>query len=393
MLNALFYLCIAVLSLGQFSSIYKSGEANIYLFDIVVGLFSFAGLIFFLIQKKLEIPKKLIPFLVFTFISLVALLVNLYWLEGMQILTSAFYWIRWVLYLIAAIIAYNLLLNKKIETKSILKAFLVSGVFLSLVGFIQLVVLPDFEKLDPSLGWDPHKNRLASTFFDPNFVGGYLNICFILGIAALQQKFVSKKFVITSIAIILAAIFLTFSRSAWAMSAIIIFVYGAFKYRKLLIVAAVLAILTYAAIPRVQSRISGVTDPADSAHFRIISWQNAYKIAQNNLLIGVGFNTFRYAQQEYGNFEVGETGGNSGAGTDSSFLLVLATTGIFGLLSFLIGYFAPITQKQNIFYLPVVAAFCGLFIQSQFINALFYPQILFGWLVLLSIFSYFSSRT
>jgi len=110
-------------------------------------------------------------------------------------------------------------------------------------------------------------------------------------------------------------------------------------------------------------------------------------------VIGVGFNTFRYAQQDYGIFEIGETGGNSGAGTDSSFLLVLATTGVFGFLIFLAGYLFPLFQKKNAFYLPMLAAFSALFMQSQFINALFYPQILFLWLTFLMIFNYFSLRT
>ena len=393
MLNFLFFICLAVLSLGQFASIYRSGEANVYLFDIVVGIFAFIGSLYFLVQKKVFIPKFIFAFLPFTFIAFISLTSNGYSLGTLEMFTSAFYLVRWFLYLSAGVVVFNMLVAKKLTVEILVTGVLLSGVFVSVLGFVQLLILPDFEKLNPLLGWDPHKNRLASTFFDPNFVGGYLNLCLAIAFGFVSKK---RKFVIFSMAIILSAIFLTFSRSTWAMTAIIILIFGIFKYRFLLVTALIVGLLTFFAIPRVQTRIAGVTDPADSAHFRLISWHNAWQIAQDNLFLGVGFNTFRYAQKNYGVFDIGETGGNAGAGTDSSFLLILATTGVFGFVAFVTAYFWPVVyalNKKPQFYLSTLAILLALFVQSQFINALFYPQILFLWMTSLALFSYFSFRT
>ena len=123
-----------------------------------------------------------------------------------------------------------------------------------------------------------------------------------------------------SFLIILISIILTFSRSSWAMFGTIILIYGIFKYRKLLFLAFLIAFLAYFAVPRIQTRISGATDPSDSAYFRFISWGHALEIAKDNLLLGVGYDTYRYYQKDYGFFEIGETGGHSGSGVDSSLL-------------------------------------------------------------------------
>ena len=157
----------------------------------------------------------------------------------------------------------------------------------------------------------------------------------------------------------------------------------------LLLLAVCIMFLAYFAVPRVQTRISGVTDPADSAHFRLISWSNTLDIASDNLFLGVGYNSFRYAQKEYGVFDPGTVGGHSGAGSDSSFLLVLATTGIIGLIVFTLAYFFPIASSiSNLtpYRLVLVASLVGLFIESQFVNSLFYPQIMFLWLIFLALF-------
>jgi O-antigen ligase len=160
------------------------------------------------------------------------------------------------------------------------------------------------------------------------------------------------------------------------MFGVVVLVYGLLRSRKLLLLAGLIAFLAYFAVPRIQTRISGVTDPADSASYRLVSWQHTLEIIKDNILLGVGFNTYRYAQVEYGFIKSGDLGGNSGAGSDASLLLVFATTGIIGFSVFIFGMFYPIfnTSFSNSFILSVVL---GLILESTFINSLFYPQILF----------------
>ena len=362
------------------------------MFDLIIAIFAFYGIIT-LFNDEFKFPKYSLYLYAFTFLALIGLIPSFFKLSLEDFMVSFFYLLRWVLYLTAGVVVFNMLKQKLITENALIKLFMYSALFISIAGFIQLIVLPDFTVLDPLLGWDPHKNRLASTFFDPNFTGGYLVLCITLALysSALKKFNISQKIIFLLVPVI--GLILTFSRSSWAALSLVVLIHGLFKNRKLLLVFVALTFLVYFAVPRVQTRLSGITDPADSAHFRIISWSNTWKIAKDNLFLGTGYNTFRFVQKEYAFIDAGEFGGNSGAGSDSSFLLILATTGVLGLVLFTIAFFAPwsngLSGNSKILFLSTATP---LFLHSQFVNSIFYPQILFLWLLIFSMLSYSSDR-
>ena len=392
MLKILLYLCVAILSLGQFSILIKTQSGGFYLFDVFITIFVFFGIIT-LLNSEFKFPKHSLYFYIFIFLALIGLIPSFYKLGLGDFVVSVSYILRWVLYLTSSVVVFNMLKRKIITENTLIKLFMYSALFISLAGFIQLIVLPDFTVLDASLGWDPHKNRLASTFFDPNFTGGYLVLCIALVLYSNTVKKFNNNQKVIFLLVPVIALILTFSRSSWAALSLVVLIHGLFKNRKLLLVFALLTFLVYFAVPRVQTRLSGITDPADSAHFRIISWSNTWQIAKDNLFLGTGYNTFRFAQKEYGFINPGESGGNSGAGSDSSFLLILATTGVLGLVLFTIAFFSPLFNNLSadikILFLSTVIP---LFVHSQFVNSIFYPQILFLWLLIFSIISYSSDK-
>lgn len=393
MLNLSFYITIFLLSLNQFTSVYKSGESNIYLFDIGMIFFSLYGLFYFLLFKKsFKLPKFSYLFLLFTISAFTSLLISSPRFSIEELTISSFYLFRFFIYLLGSIVLFNMIDKKLITKDRVVNTFVLSGVFISIIGFIQLLVLPDFNALDPTLGWDPHKNRLASSFFDPNFVGAYLVVCITLLFDRFwskndQKRIKSMDFLY--LFIIVVALFLTFSRSAWGMFAVVIVIYGLFKSKILLITAFLVAFLAYFAIPRIQTRVSGITDPSDSASLRMVSWRNTIKIIRDNFMLGVGFNTFRYVQKEYGFLTPETIDIHSGSGSDSSLLFVWATTGLLGFIIYLLSMLFPVYEsiKKNLNgKLVILSIVCGLLLESLFINSLFYPQIMFLLFSLLSIF-------
>lgn len=392
MMSISFYITLLLLSLNQVVSISKSGGVNFYLFDIAVGFFALFGLVYFLLVKKsFKIPKYSVLFVIFSLIAGISLILALPNLSSIEATVSSFYLFRFASYLLATLVVFNMV-DKEIITKAeIYKAFIYSGLFIAIVGFIQLMVLPDFTTLNPELGWDPHKNRLASTFFDPNFVGAYFVLCLTL----LLEKFypqkksgntkserttkIDKKDLFIFLILIIGLV-LTFSRSAWGMFGVVVLMYGIFRSRALLIGAIFVVFMTYFAVPRVQTRISGITDPADSASLRIVSWNNTVKIIKDHFWTGVGFNVYRYVQEDYGFLTPDNSNINSGAGSDSSFLFVFATTGIFGFIIYTFAILFPIVDsvfKRTGEWLVIFTVLIGFLLESQFLNSLFYPQIMF----------------
>ena len=393
MLNFLYYLALFSLCLGQLVSIGKSDGVNLYLFDGAVGVFAIFGLSLYLLRKRVIIPKYLLILLPFTMIATISLVFNKVNLTGSEFLVAFSYLLRFLIYIGAGVIVYNMLLDKTLSVSALKNSLYAAGVLVGIGGIIQLIILPDFTVLNTELGWDPHQNRLASTFFDPNFVGAFLNIIIAFLLYDLKNTKKSRIYYFVFLFLV-TCVFLTFSRSAWGMLGIIIFIYGLYKNRNMLLMAAAIVFLAYFAIPRVQTRLSGITDPADSARFRLESWGNAISLVSQNWLLGVGYNAYKYAQRDAGIINGDTFFDHSAAGADSSFLFVLVTTGIFGALTFLVWWMAPIIdqlRKGPSGDLVLLSVLIGMLLESQFINSIFYPQIFFLLMILFAKSSLFRS--
>jgi O-antigen ligase len=120
----------------------------------------------------------------------------------------------------------------------------------------------------------------------------------------------------------------------------------------------------------------------NSSKARLTSIVSAVTVIKDHPLLGVGFNAYRYAMHKYG-FAVAPNWqySHSDAGTDNSFLFVIATTGIFGFISFIYLLFTVVKKLLNKISLdPMkILSFTSLVVLSVgslFINAFFYPLIL-----------------
>ena len=121
---------------------------------------------------------------------------------------------------------------------------------------------------------------------------------------------------------------------------------------------------------------------AASSESRVKTVQEALVLIQNSPIYGVGFNAYRYAGNRLGIItgSVWETS-HGAAGTDNSFLFVLATTGVIGFLAY-VYLLAKIFAlgfshlKNNKYTVVLLSSLLGLTINSFFINSLFYVFIL-----------------
>jgi O-antigen ligase len=96
--------------------------------------------------------------------------------------------------------------------------------------------------------------------------------------------------------------------------------------------------------------------------------------------MGVGFDTYRYARQKYGETDASRFGpSHSGAGVDNSIIFVAVTTGILGLISYLYLLYSTFKlglSKKNKYGLILVISLAGLIVNSLFINSLFYSFVM-----------------
>ena len=333
-------------------------------------------------KRKIDKNSLTKPILVFVGVALISLIVNVPHLSFMNFLISFSYLLRWALYTSLFFIVNEF--DKKFKNK-IPYLMLFSGVIVVVAGYIQYFLYPSLRNLF-YLGWDEHLYRMFSSFLDPNFAGTFfvLLFIFILGLNYRYLKTNLNKAVVLGVLniFVLLAVYLTYSRSAFVMLAVSLSAFlFLIKKWKLIVFALIGLLLIVLIIPRSFQTEGTNLLRTFSSEQRIVSSQIALKIFESSPVFGVGFNSYRYAQNKIGlNNQTWQTT-HSGAGTDNSFLFVLATTGIIGMISYLylsscIAFYAKVNLKNNIFSLILLSSVAGLIFNSFFINSLFYVFIL-----------------
>jgi len=354
------------------------------LVDLFVPLFAVGWLgLKFLKRGPIKLPSTVLPAALFFFLGFSSLLINSTGMENGEVLGAAFYGVRWAGFYFLSVIVCSQNTEEKHLTLWMLFAF---TLVLCVAGFVQLDVMPDFTAME-ALGWDPHTDRLLATWYDPNFVGGFLAFMLplILGTAWDYKR--ARKWLLPMAFIVLVALALTLSRSAYLALMAGLFVFGLFRSIKLLAGLAVVLVFMLAILSPVQARFLSLVDnlesffvedytlPDASARLRFASWDEAWQLFLEEPIIGQGYNRYKYAALELGTLK--DLAIHSASGGDSSLLNVLAMTGILGFFPFFLVYFLLAKKAWHLrktgYGLGFLAALCGLFVHSIFVNSLLFP--------------------
>lgn len=393
-----FYIFILFTAIGQLDRLDLGNGLIIHFSDLLLFVVTVYWLINVFINGNY---KRIILHPLFKYISLffivciVSLLFNIPHLNVNQFLISLLYPLRWVLYTGCFFIVSGF--NKTQKDKTIL-VLIISQTILVILGFIQYYFYPDLRNLY-YLGWDEHLYRLFSTVLDPNFAALHFSLLIILLLSyLLNNKYLSnnKKYIFASICIIsFAALLLTYSRSGY-LTVIAGIVTLSFISRKNIISIVLLLLFVTGIIflPKgLQSEGVNLTRTA-SIHARSRSFNQAVNIFLQNPVFGVGFNAYRYAQIRYSYITTKQALINHAAsGTDNSLLFILATSGVPGLLIFclliykiyrIVKYNLDKDFEHTLIY-AFIASGVALFINSLFINSMFYPFAMFWIWTLLGI--------
>lgn len=389
-LKFLFIVLFIFLPIYQIGRFQMGNGIAITINDILVTSVSIVWIIQSLLKKRvvknLNFPLAR-PIIIFIIVAFLSLIINIPNLRLSELFVSSLYLIRWVLYvcIFFVVVSFNIHFKQKI-------VYLLTGssFVIVLLGFAQYFFYPNLRNLY-YLGWDEHMHRMFSTFLDPNFAGTFfvLYLIFLSGMLLYFLKNKQKNLVIVNTATLLltfSAIYLTFSRSALIMLFVSFFIFLILIRKISLMLLLIAASLIFITISSKNFYIENINlFRIASTEARLDSAKNALHIIKDNPILGVGFNGYRYAQIRYG-FRHGQNGitSHADAGTDNSFLFVLATTGFVGLFAYLYLLFSLLSRaylnyklSKNIeikYYMSIIAlaSFVGIIIDSLFINSLFY---------------------
>ena len=347
----------------------------------------------------------------FFFILLATYFLNYFRFDTGQMVSGIAYLGRLGMYGVTSLVAFDLLDRDKsgFFKKLLLGSMIAAMVLICILGFLQLKYYPNFHEMAMYLqGWDPHIGRLLSTWFDPNFVGGFLGFMLpiTLGIALYfyRKREFKLSFLLGVAAFIgLIALYFTYSRSAYLTLIAGMGFFTLFKSRRLLVAFVILLILGFSLSPRVQQRTidayeSGKTligletqKPMDpTSRFRVDSWIIASELIRDYPVLGVGYGRYAFEVNERGR---GELGIHSSGGSDSSLLNIWAQGGVFSLIAYLAIFFVAAVQAikriwgrddfDSYLQLGFLSGFVGIFVHSFFVNSLLFALIMvYLWLSL-----------
>lgn len=390
----IFSLLLFTFCLGQLGriSVFRP-DLVIHLNDIVIGVIVLNFFLFkFWKKQKIFLPKFIQPIGAFFLIGVISLLVNLrnYQLEDIGV--GSLYLIRWLAYGMLTVVVFNWCKTEKKKGEKVLGFLILAGTITAIIGLFQYLFFPDLRPLKES-GWDPHVYRVVGTFFDPGFIGAILvlNIILLINFLFLEKKTDSIAYFFP-LAFSYLSMVLTYSRSTYLIflfSMLLISILK--KMPRFFLTVVLIFFLTLQVIPKGKSYGTKL-ERQETWWARLESYKTAIKIFKKNPFLGVGFNNYRYAQIKY-NFIAKDKSlkSHAAAGADNSFLFILATTGIIGLMSYLWmwGEIIKSTRllkmsKQGEGFRKFVLwpSLFGIFVQSFFINSLFYPFIM-EWLWIL----------
>lgn len=380
----LFFLFLVVFPFGQLAKLSNvfGLSFSLYFIDLLAFLVFLSWFLEKIFKKQISKTSflKFKPTILFLLVALGSLFLNSNRFETGELMISSLYLLRFAIYFGF----FLALVDLAKSSEKFLNYLLAIGTSFSLFGVLQLGLWPNLKALE-TLGWDPHFYRLTSTFLDPNFAGLILVFTFLTSLVFFLQK-KDKKLLVLAI-FLFVCIFLTQSRSSLLalFSGITVICFLRLNLKAILL-AAIVLMVGISLVPKPAGE-GGKFLRTYSIDARMVGYSNAIEVVKDNPLFGIGFNTYRYVQRDYGFLDkMSWKENNAGAGIDSSLLFVLATTGIVGFFAFFWqgAYFIKLafrkrTSNEGIIFLSSAGA---LLVHSLFVNSMFYPWTM-GWMAIL----------
>lgn len=341
-----------------------------------------------------HIPLLLWLILPFIAWSLFTLLLQLPHLGLSNTFIAFSYWLRLAANLLL-LPALLWLLQKQSIYPFLWRGFNLTAWLLIALGLAQLIFFPDLSLLAQA-GWDPHQWRLVSTWLDPNFFGIFLVLYFPL--IFLWQH---KAWRLPALALVALALAATQSRSALvaASSAALILSPLWFylqilpRRRHLITVISIIGLLITVSAGfalALGSRLSGLVTIDPTVELRLTSVVSGWQVIRDHPVLGVGYNAYQFAS---GVTPVGNSFSiHSRAGVDNSWLTIWATTGLVGMLLFLLpwAYLSRLFICRSLLNrdpgaLIGLYSLLALIIHSQFINSFLYSHLLVSLAIIVSL--------
>jgi O-antigen ligase len=192
--------------------------------------------------------------------------------------------------------------------RALVTTVLVSSLVPIAIGFEQLATGQTVTRTGSSL------RSVQGPFTFPNYFAFYLVVIIVVAlVVVLESRSLATRTAVGGLLIAaLVSLFLTYTRSAWVGLAIAVAVLAVLRYRRLLVIAAVAALLAALVAPtaakNAQQRFGDITtkseaESSNSWTWRLHQWRAIVPYGRDRPLTGQGFGSYsRLTVRHYGHF-------------------------------------------------------------------------------------------
>lgn len=239
------------------------------------------------------------------------------------------------------------------------------------IAITQYFLYPDLRNLMYS-GWDPHAFRVFGLFFDVAIAGAVYGIFFLIFFLNTSSRTIRR--IVFSFLFFIGLLF-TYARGTYLALTASLFIFLLLK-KKVFLFLLFLIILAIALFVLPRPSGEGVNLLRTfSIESRLEDYGQAIAIWQTSPIVGIGYNHIRAEKDSYFHgLDIGLSDSHAGASFHSSFLMILATSGIVGLALFCAGILQVVKGRVKLYPLIVF-----LFVLSIFDNVLLHSFVL--WLL------------
>ncbi len=361
-------LLFSLLSLGQLGriSLYNQ-QVNFYFYEV----FASGWFVWLFIKyrlKPLYIGFTQFKYIYFFLVFLLAsYLFNIAGYSSFQNIVAMLYLVRLSFYFLFFIYLIYHLKNKSIRNSGLNKGMLLFILLTTVFFLVQYFLYPDLRNLF-YLGWDPHLYRVFGLFLDTSTTAAIIGTIILYLLIDFKKIKLNKNLKIIILALFSILGLLTYSRGFYIAISITL-IYFLFKQKlfKLIAVFILLFVVGLYLLPKPFGE--GVNlKRTFSINSRITNYQEGLKIWQKNPIFGVGYNRIRYAKEQLAILEQNPYGNHTLATLNSSFLIILSTGGIIGLVLFFLLLFDlsklnPLSKYLTIF-LSIYSLWDNILLQS-----------------------------
>ncbi|MCX7955760.1 MAG: O-antigen ligase family protein [Patescibacteria group bacterium] len=347
------YFIFFLFSFGQLGRITLfERQINFYIYEIFLLFFIFALFLKFKFKPIIYFFKNEKKFFLLPLFLFISYLINFYRFNYFQNLIAFLYLLRITFYLLYFLYIFYWTKEEK-KNKKIIANSLKIFYFLTIITTItQYFLYPNLRNL-MYLGWDPHLERAFGVFFDTSIAGA------VFGLIFFNEKNIFLKIIFALFLI------LTYSR-AIILSFFIALFYVFFSNKKSFFIFLTILLLMIGfliLIPKPEGEGAKLTRTYTIVS-RVKDYQEAINLFFKKPVFGFGYNHLRYVR--------GIENSNAGSNFSSSYLTILATSGIIGLLGF-IAFIKIIWKKYEVKRTLLIF----IFIASFFDNIFLHPFVLF----------------